>query len=65
MYDPLCLWCGARLIQRIAKAANTNAESVQRRRAVLADWMAQGHPEQELRELAKGPMAVEPAVKGR
>jgi ribosomal protein S27E len=64
MFDPACLYCGARLIQRIGKVGNTNAEITQRRRVVLADWMALGHAEQDLRALANGPMAVEPVRKG-
>jgi len=64
-YDPRCLWCGARLIQRIPKFSATDAETTQRRRAVLKDWMAQGHGESELRELARGPLAFEPVKKGK
>jgi hypothetical protein len=65
MFDPACIYCGARLIQRIGKVGNTNAEITQRRRVVLADWMALGHDEAEMRELAKAAaMAVEPAMKG-
>lgn len=51
-FTPLCLWCGARLIQRIGKLAIAQSESVERRRTVLADWMKAGHPEDELRRLA-------------
>ncbi len=62
-YNPACLWCGARLIQRIGKVGKTDAEITQRRRVVLADWMAAGHDETELRELAaQKTMAVEPVV---
>ena len=63
-YDPRCLWCGARCIQRIPKFAGTAAEAAQRRRVVLADWMALGHAEAELRGLAKaGALAYEPVTK--
>jgi ribosomal protein S27E len=71
MFSPSCLYCGARLIQTIGKVGNTDAEITQRRRVVLKDWMALGHDEQELRELAgrkvgeKLVMALEPVQKER
>lgn len=58
-----CVHCGARLIQRLGKLQVTQAEITQRRKAVLADWTAYGHSEQEIRALVKGPMAVEPIAK--
>jgi hypothetical protein len=64
-YDPRCLWCGARCIQRIPKFCETNAEASQRRKIVLRDWMAMGHAEKEIRELVAGPMAFEPIKKGK
>ncbi len=65
VYDPLCLWCGARYIKQIGSLpAQTKEEVAAWRRGVLRDWMAFGHDETELRELAKGPMPVEP-VTGR
>jgi hypothetical protein len=63
-FDPACLHCGARLIQRITKFSKTDAETTQRRRVVLADWVAAGHKESELRELVKGPLAYAPVKKG-
>jgi hypothetical protein len=63
-YDPLCIHCGARLIQTIGRRGNTAAEITQRRRVVLADWMAQGHAEAAIRELAASKsMAVAPVTK--
>lgn len=64
LHDPRCIYDGARLIQLIPKHCTTNAEASQRRRDALAVWVAQGHSEAEIRELARGPMAFEP-VKGR
>lgn len=65
-FDPSCLWCGARLIQQIGRLELTKEVMTLRRRAVLADWMALGHSEQELRALAKGKtMPVAPITKGR
>lgn len=64
LFSPACIHCGARLIQAIGKVGKTAAEITQRRRVVLADWMAMGHDEQELRALAaaKTP-ALAPATK--
>lgn len=59
-YSPACLWCGARLIQVLGKLARPREEIAQRRRAVLADWIQYGHLESDLRQLAKGPVPLEP-----
>lgn len=66
-FDPACLHCGARLIQRLGKLARPKDEITARRRKVLADWMAMGHAEEDLRRLAKGPVALapEPQKRGR
>lgn len=53
LYNPACLWCGARLIQRLGTILRPSSEIVQRRRQVLQDWMAYGHDERRLRTLAK------------
>ena len=58
-----CAYCGARLIQKLGKLSVTQAEITQRRKAVLADWVAFGHLESEMRDLVRGPMAVEPITK--
>lgn len=61
MFTPRCIHCGARLIQRIGRLSIPPSEITARRRRVLADWMAYGHPEQEIRALAKsGSMALGP-----
>lgn len=54
-FDPLCLWCGSRLIQSIQRLRIPPPEKVSRCRAVLARWMAHGHSEKELRRLALVP----------
>lgn len=64
MHDPKCIYCGARAIQRIRKFSGTDAEAKQRKQAVLRDWVAMGHREDEIRELVKGPPAHEPVTKG-
>lgn len=61
LFTPACIYCGARLIQRLGQLSRPPSEITARRRAVLADWMAHGHSEQALRQLAKGPMAIGPA----
>ena len=60
MHCPSCIYCGARLIQALGRLPRPKDEIVARRRKVLADWVAHGHSEQELRALAKGPRAIAP-----
>lgn len=60
LFNPACLHCGARLIQHLGTLPIPTADCVRRRRAVLADWMAHGHTEADLRALAKGPTAIAP-----
>lgn len=60
MYSPACIYCGARLIQRLALRDISNAECTSRRKAVLADWVAWGHSEAEIRRLVKGEPALQP-----
>lgn len=58
MFDPACLHCGARLIQTLGQLPRPRQEIVTRRQAVLADWVAHGHSEAEIRRLVKGPLAL-------
>ena len=52
--SPQCLFCTARLIQQIGKIRTaTVAEITARRLVVLADALAYGHLEAEIRRLAK------------
>lgn len=60
MHCPTCIHCGARLIQSIQRLPRPRPEISARCRAVLDDWVAMGHSEQELRALAKGPRALAP-----
>jgi hypothetical protein len=60
LHCPTCLWCGARLLKTIGRMQITAEQSVARRRKVLADWVAHGHSEQDLRRLAKGPTPLAP-----
>lgn len=62
-HDPACIYCGARLIQRLGRIRQLPSIITQRRQVVLRDWMAMGHSEQEIRELVKGLMAVAPVQK--
>ena len=58
-HNPACLHCGARLIQRLGKLRTPTSEQITaRRKAVLADWIAHGHSELQIRALVKGPLAV-------
>jgi len=51
---PTCLHCGARLIQKMQRLYQLTAEQRRDRcRQTLAQWLAQGHDEQQLRKLAK------------
>jgi hypothetical protein len=54
LYSPACLWCGARLINRLGSVLRPSSEITERRRRVLKDWMDHGHEELRLRTLAKG-----------
>ncbi len=67
LFNPACLHCGARLIQQLGKLPRPRDEITARRRKVLADWVAYGHAEADLRELAKGALALapEPEKRGR
>lgn len=59
--SPQCLYCTARLIQRIVKLRTPTSDGIAaRRRAVLADAIAWGHDEGEIRKLAKGPLCLTP-----
>jgi len=63
MFDSLkCVFCAARLIQLIGTFQITPTECAKRRRLVLADSMAAGLDEAQIRALVKGPMAIEPEI---
>jgi len=55
-----CLYCGARLIQRLGGLPIARSQVAERRRENLAHWVAFGHSEAELRSLAKGSHCVGP-----
>lgn len=63
-YSPACLWCGARLIQRLGTLQRPRDEITARRQKVLADWVAYGHADSSLRSLAKQPGCYEPDGQG-
>ncbi len=60
MFNPACLHCGARLIQSLGLLPIPASECRDRRRAALALWLKQGHSEAVIRELVKGPLAIQP-----
>ena len=58
MFNPACLHCGVRLIQRLGLYPISHQECSKRRRMVLNDWMAQGHDEATMRDLVNGPTCI-------
>lgn len=60
MFDPACTHCGARVIQFLGRLPIPASECRQRRQAMLALWIKHGHDEAEIRELVKGPLAIQP-----
>lgn len=63
-HNTACLHCGARMIQKFQRLFQLTAEQRRDRcRQTLADWIAQGHDEQRLRDMAKGSWAVAPAAR--
>lgn len=60
LFNPACLYCGARIIQHLGTLPIASSEIATRRRANLADWVVQGHGEAEIRKLAKGALCTGP-----
>ena len=60
LFNPACLHCGVRIIQRLGKMPIPESECIQRRRNMLAVWVEHGHSESVIRDLVKGPMAIGP-----
>lgn len=56
-----CVYCGARLIQRLGQMQISATECKVRRQAVLRDWVEFGHCEQQIRTLVAGPPCIGPA----
>jgi hypothetical protein len=52
-FNPACLYCGARILQHLGTLHIPPSECRNRRRNELAIWVAHGHNEALLRELAK------------
>lgn len=56
MFADYCLYCAARRIQYIQRRLNLAPDAIRTRcRTALADAMALGLPEQEIRAMAKKP----------
>jgi hypothetical protein len=51
-FNPACLTCGGRCLWFLQRLRIPAEQKVERLRKALADWMAYGHSEQQLRELA-------------
>ena len=60
MFDPSCLYCGARIIQQLGTLQIGATECRQRRLAQLKVWTDSGFLDADLRRLAKGPDALGP-----
>lgn len=58
MFNPACLHCGARIIQSFGALQIGPSERRTRRQAMLAEWVAHGHSEAQIRELAKGTLCI-------
>jgi len=67
VFNPACLYCGGRYIRLIGRQPIAESRARDWRRKVLADWMKYGHPEAELRRLAKLPLvqSIAPTSAGR
>lgn len=52
LFNPACLRCGGRYLRAIQRLRIPDEEKRAWLRKALADWMAHGHSEQELRDLA-------------
>lgn len=55
-----CVYCGARLIQRIGLLQISQTECRERRQSVLKDWVEYGHSETQIRALVSGPHCTGP-----
>jgi hypothetical protein len=68
-YNPVCLYCGARLLQFLKGLYKTRpdlrAGLRERKKTVIADWTALDHTKEQLEELAAGPPAFEPLPERR
>ena len=68
-FDSLkCVYCAARLIQKIKRLGIGKTEASARCKAALAESVARGLDEKELRRLEAGPMAIAPRdaeIKGK
>ena len=61
MFNPACIFCGARIIQRAPAYATGATECSTRRTANLRIWVDDfGHDELEIRRMVKGPLAIGP-----
>lgn len=65
MFNPLCKWCGARLIKMLGTLDRPREEIKGRRLSVLYDWQKYGCSREEVRALVKESFPVEPLQKSR
>ena len=62
LFNPACLYCGVRVIQFLGGLPISESECKRRRRDMLSVWLGQGHDEQQIRSLVKGPPCIGPGV---
>ena len=64
VFDPRCVHCGARYIQRIKPVNAPRVDCTAWRKQVLADYVAQGFDEQDIRAMvAKRDIPTQPAAR--
>ncbi len=55
LHCPTCLWCGARLLWKLARLKTRPPKEIkQRQTRVFNDWLRYGHGQEALRALASG-----------
>ena len=60
-FNPACLFCGVRLIQRLGRLPISEQACKARRQAVLRDWLTFGHCEATMRAMVPGELCTGPA----
>jgi hypothetical protein len=65
VYDPACLWCGARYVKQLRQYYPGKTDLAEKRKAAMDVWERNGHDRVQLRELATAAaLPLEPRGKG-
>jgi len=59
LFNPKCIYCGARILQKLREVNRPAAEIKKRQTAMLEDWAKFGHNTDDIKRLAKGPLCLE------